>query len=117
MAPQAGSLQESAGGSRGLTASQYAGAPQDALASSGTEKRGEQEDYLLTIGKALQRLNLSAEEKRAWRGLQTQFSKRIDVPQNTPESSGLQAIRSEVQQLMKLVTQLAGASKQQQSWA
>ena len=115
MAVQIGGGQKCVKSTGGLYASQFANAPQRGLPSSiaNNEQGKERENALAIIRKALQRLNLSAEEHRAQKALQAIQSKiSMPRPAGGPTSpTELQLIRDKVRELAKAVTKLAIAPK------
>ena len=75
-------------------------------------------DYVVTIGKALERLNLGAAKREAWESIKKHLSRRDqeNETRDAPDAYGIEELRKEIQTLAKTVGKLAEGSKQQ-SWA
>ena len=100
-------------------------APQNALSRmhhpAGGPSAKNLKDHVVTIGKALERLNLGTAEREAWESIKRHLSGRDQEKQenetrDAPDAYGIEELRKEIQTLAKTVGKLAEGSKQQ-SWA
>jgi hypothetical protein len=97
-------------------------APQNALSRThhpaGGPSAKNLKDYVMTIGKALERLNLGTAEREAWESIKKHLSGRDkeNETRDAPDAYGIEELRKEIQTLAKTVGKLAEGSKQQ-SWA
>ena len=98
-------------------------APRNALAGTrhpaGRPSPKNLKDYAVTIGKALERLNLSVAEREAWELVKEHLSERDREKETRADALDaycIQELRKEIQTLTSTVGKLAEGSKQQ-SWA